>query len=107
MDERERRVAENEGIFREVNERIAEMSERFDVEEPEIVCECERIGCQERRMLPLDVYERVRAEGRRFLVTPGHENPEFERVVDQEVGWLIVEKIGEAGRLAEEADPSA
>jgi hypothetical protein len=106
VSERERRVADNEAIFREVNERVEELSDRLDVD-PEIVCECGALGCHERFQIPRGLYERVRAHGRRFIVLAGHEQPEFERVVDQHGGCLIVEKIGVAGTIAERQDPRA
>lgn len=51
------------------------------------------------------MYERVRARSRHFLVAPGHEQLEYERVVDQGNGWLVVTKIGVAGAVADDEDP--
>jgi hypothetical protein len=51
----------------------------------------------------LDVYESVRANPRRFIVKPGHERRELERVVDARDGYLVVEKVGDAGAVAERA----
>ena len=48
-------------------------------------------------------YERVRAHPRRFMVHPGHEEPEAERIVDPQSDYLVVEKNDEAGRVAEVA----
>jgi hypothetical protein len=106
VDERARRVAENEAVFREVNERIDDLAERLDVE-TEIVCECSRLDCAERLTVPADEYERVRAHGRRFLLAEGHEQPAVERVIDARGGWIVVEKVGEAGDVAEAEDPRA
>jgi len=38
------------------------------------------------------------------MVKPGHELPEFERVVEQE-SYYVVQKIGDAGEVAERLDP--
>ncbi len=103
-DERSRRVGENESAFRNVNERALEAADRLDVA-AELVCECSRLDCVDRLHVPLAVYEDVRRHERRFLVAAGHERPEYERVVDQGAGWLIVEKTGEAGEVASERDP--
>ena len=108
MDERsdEARVGRNESIFREINERAEEIGTALDGP-TDFLCECSRTDCTERMDVPLDVYEQVRARSRHFLVLPGHERLEYERVVDQGSGWLIVTKIGVAGEVAEEEDPRA
>lgn len=103
-DPRARRVGENESLYREVNERVEELSEELHVP-PEFVCECGRTDCSQRLQVPVDEYERVRANGRRFIVARGHERPEVEKVIDERDGWLVVEKIGEAGTAADEDDP--
>src|SRR5262245_7850713 len=104
-DERaEERVGRNESIFREINERVAELGTA--VEGPtEFLCECARTDCTERLSVPLDTYEQVRTRSRHFLVAVGHEQLEFERVVEQGDGWLVVTKIGVPGEVAEEEDP--
>lgn len=100
----EERVGRNESIFREINERAEEIGTA--VEGPtEFLCECYRTDCTERLRVPLDIYEQVRSRSRHFLVAPGHERLEFERVVDQGNGWLIVTKLGVAGEVAEDEDP--
>ncbi|HEX6787898.1 MAG TPA: hypothetical protein VF091_01555 [Gaiellaceae bacterium] len=100
----EARVGRNESIFREINERAEEIGAALE-RPTEFLCECYRTDCTERLSVPGDVYERVRARSRYFLVLPGHERHEFERVVDQGNGWLVVTKIGVAGEVAEEEDP--
>jgi len=98
------RVGRNESIFREINERAEEIGTA--VEGPTaFLCECARTDCTERLDVPSDVYEQVRARSRHFLVAPGHEQLEYERVVDQGDGWLVVTKIGVAGDVADDEDP--
>lgn len=99
----EQRVARNEALFREVNEAIAELEERLGAvaTAPVFVCECANPDCHEQ--LPdvdLAVYERTRANPRRFFVAPGHQNEEFEQVVERHPNFLIVEKTGGAGAAA-------
>ena len=108
MDGRERRIGENEALFRVVNEQatgmnvaLADVTESFT-----IVCECGQIECLERLRVPPDVYERTRAHGARFFVLRGHVIPDTESVVDEGDGYLIVEKdAGEPADLAEALDP--
>ena len=103
----EERAVRNEALFREVNEQARSLSDRQQsgpAEELLIICECSDDGCTERVSLPLAVYEAVRANPRRFVVVPGHDN-DFERVVERADGYAIVEKVGQAGRVAEQTDP--
>ena len=41
----------------------------------------------------------------RFLVTPGHVQPEVEHVVEKHRVYWVVEKFGEAAEVAEQTDP--
>jgi hypothetical protein len=104
----EERAGRNAALFREVNEQGRALAERFAEQEdvPAFICECSNDECVERLRVPIDVYESVRAHPRRFLVAPGHEG-EFEQVSEVGDGYLIVEKTGVAGRIAEQNDPRA
>ena len=77
MDERTRRVAENEALFRQVNERVVGR-ERRPAETFEIVCECADTQCMEHLRVTTEVYERTRSEPTDFLLKPGHAKPEYE-----------------------------
>src|ERR671935_1768321 len=107
----EERVAGNEALFREVNERRAETAEQFAGTEDEstpldFVCECGRAGCAEKMPMTLAEYERVRSEPTYFAIVPGHELPEVERVVERHATYLLVEKQdGDAHQVARETDP--
>jgi len=97
VNEHERR-ATTEALFRDVNERIAESAERFDAEKTEFVCECADPSCTHRVSASLAEYEEVRAEPTTFLLIPGHEHGDIERVVSDRGRFRIVEKIQAAGR---------
>ena len=73
---REERLAQNEAIFREVNERIAGVSETLGLDTVSAICECATAGCVERFDLSRGEYEGIRSSGDRFAVIPGHEEPE-------------------------------
>jgi hypothetical protein len=90
---RDRRLAENEILFRWVNER------RFQAEAgdcaPEwldIVCECADRECRRELAIATAEYEWLRQHPRRFAVLPGHEAPAVEDVVERFPGYVIVEK---------------
>ncbi len=87
------RIATTEAIFRTVNERIAESSERFDSESGEFVCECQDRSCTHRVEASLDEYEHVRADATHFLLAPGHDNARVERVDQRKRRYWVVEKF--------------
>jgi hypothetical protein len=105
--ERERRLGENEAIFRAVNERMVSWVERTPLEEVELYfCECADPSCRQKVRLSGSEYERVRSDATHFFVAPGHEVPDDETVVESHSNWLLVEKDEpEAREVAEETDP--
>lgn len=103
---REARLAQNEVVFRTVNEAIEQKAiELGGTDDYEFICECSAAACFERIALPLAEYEQVRSEGTRFFVAPGHENIAVELVVETRSNYVVVEKDGTAGIVAADADP--
>jgi len=103
MDERARRVGENEALFREVNDRVRDLNETFAVftEEMQIICECGNPTCVERLTLTPDEYRALRADPTRFALVPGHQAPDVETVVEQTDRFVVVGKDpGEPAELA-------
>jgi hypothetical protein len=84
-------AARTEALFRSVNDHIAAATDGF-VDDAEFVCECADAGCADRIEAPLDDYEEVRTEPKRFLVKPGHADEEIERVLTDEGDYQVVEK---------------
>ena len=85
MGAREERLAGNEALFREVNERVADVAKDFVEVEPiadpvEFTCECGRPTCTEQIALTLVEYEAVRAVPTHFAVVVGHDLPDIEQV---------------------------
>ena len=107
MDSRDARIAENQALFREMNEILAEWEDRqaAPAERHLFFCECGDVACQDRLFLTMAEYEAVRASSIRFAVLPGHEFPETERVVEEREGFLVVEKFEEARSIVEQSDP--
>ena len=105
------RFARNEALFREFNERVEEVAETFDPRDEGdslrigFVCECGNLDCLKQFDLTRAAYEEVRRNPKRFVVAPGHENTEVERVVARENRYLVVEKLEEAAQVAIEHDP--
>jgi hypothetical protein len=107
MDERERRIAENETRFREVNERLESVQASVGTGNGgiDVLCECGERDCTEQVTLALADYEAVRADPVAFVVKPGHEAPEVEHIVEQHGDYNIVRKQDEAAEIAHEQDP--
>lgn len=98
QEELEKR-GKTEALFREVNERIAESAEGFDHKRPEFICECGDPNCTHRVEASLDEYEEVRADGATFLLAPGHDDKEIERVVARRGHrFVVVEKVQRTAR---------
>jgi hypothetical protein len=108
MNERSLKIAKAEALYRDVNERIAETSKRFDSDEAEFMCECGDPGCAERLEVPLDEYEHIRSDATTLLLDPEHVEPEVERVVRERSGYAVVRKVDEAvARMVRLLDPRA
>jgi hypothetical protein len=100
------RAARNEALFREVNEEVARLEFRLEGDdEPQFVCECADETCVERVSVPLAAYEELRSHPRRFVLKPGHQHEDIERVVESTHGYVVVEKTAAAGVVAERTDP--
>jgi hypothetical protein len=107
---RDRKIALNQSIFRDANERIerAAQSHRFEANQGvPFLCECADPRCSETVMLSLADYEAVRAHADRFFLVAGHEAAAEtqERVLESGEGYAVVEKTGTAGAEAQRLDP--
>jgi hypothetical protein len=103
---RQRHAARAESGARDVNEAIERG--RWPGEEDDAAafrCECSALDCNQLISITPRDYEDVREHGRRFVMMPGHEDPSVELVVERRSAYVIVEKRGEAGRIAEASDP--
>lgn len=107
MDESKRRLAQNEAVFRDVNERIEGVAatQGTDAHRYEFICECSNADCTFRVTLTLAEYEGVRESGVRFFVLPGHAMLEVEQVIEHRDGYDVVEKTGEAAEFVEAQNP--
>jgi hypothetical protein len=112
VEKRHERLAINEALSREVNERVAALDEQavsmwaapsellF-----EFLCECSVDGgCEARVELTLEEYERVRVQDDRFAVAPGHESDQIEHVIERSDRFLIVDKVDAVERFTRD-DP--
>ena len=103
MDPRDERAAKNEGLLREVNDRIEEVGHSLHVlpqdQRLDFRCECGQAKCDSLVSLSVAEYKHVRSDNDRFAVLPGHEDGEIERVVERGDGYVIVDKRPTAERF--------
>ncbi len=103
MGERGERIGRNEALFRDVNERIEDVTEGGQAD---FLCECGDPECTQSLTLTLVVYEELRSEPRDFAVLPGHEQLDVEEIVERYDDYLVVRKHeGGAAEIAEARDP--
>jgi hypothetical protein len=108
MTAREERIGLNEAVFREVNERIEQVAEAFNLQDQQLdlLCECGRAECVDRISMTRAQYEELRSDSNSFAIRPGHDEPDVERVIANKKGYDVVEKFeGVPERIAEETDP--
>ena len=96
--DRETRAAENEDLFRRLNERLHALASIASSS----VLEADTPAPRVLELTP-GQYRSVRQTNRRFLVFPdlSHIDPTLETVVERHEGFWVVEKTGEAGEEAE------
>ncbi len=99
LETRAHRLGRNESLFREVNERIGQLDRtlaRPGLETDslwEFICECGDQACCEPVSLRSSEYEGIRARATSFLIVPGHDVAEIERVVERCERFEVVEKV--------------
>jgi hypothetical protein len=102
----QKKIAGNEALLREANESIGRgLWPGDDHRTVRFRCECAELGCNQAIELRVKDYEAVRAHPRRFVLAEGHERADAEAVIQRRNGFVVVEKEGEAGVVAEEKDP--
>jgi hypothetical protein len=106
-ERRRERIARNEALFREVNERVKEVTADPTAERIEFLCECGNADCTEAISLDRAEYEHLRSDPLLFGVKPGHAIPDVEDVVAEDERFETVRKRANEARIALETDPRA
>jgi hypothetical protein len=92
------RLDRNQILFREVNERLAEVAPP-SYRVTEFICECSRGDCTDTIPLDREQYEGIRSLANLFVVAAGHEVLEVDRIVGRTGLYTLIEKTNGA-RLA-------
>lgn len=104
MTERQKQVGRNENDARTANEAVS-ADDSSGTSTLSVVCECGNEKCDKPIEMSVDEYEVIRSEPAHFAVLDGHEILDCERVIASYDRYLVVEKFGDAGDVASEADP--
>lgn len=105
---RAERIGMNEAVFRDVNERIQEVADQFQLtaEPLDLICECGDASCVQRVSLTRAEYEALREDPNQFAIFPGHDAPDVETVVGKHAAYEVVrKKEGIPAQIAHETDP--
>jgi hypothetical protein len=101
---RELRAAQNQSLFRSINENLVELNVAFEAltETATFVCECAYLRCLEQIELTMSDYARIRANPTRFLVAPSEDHvlQGVEIVVERSEAFFVVAKIGVGAEVA-------
>ena len=106
VDDRERRLAQNEALFREVNERVEAVAHRLGP--------ASRTSSSASARTPTAPSESCShwpptsasaSDPKQFVVLPDHYTPEIEDLVVEEDSYWVVRKSGDAGEYVEHLDP--
>ena len=103
--ERKRTIARNEALFREVNERVEEVSGGAALEATDFLCECGNADCTQSIVLFEHEYEQLRSDPLLFAIAPGHEIEDVEDIVSENDRFRTVRKREDAAAIARHTDP--
>lgn len=80
-------------IFREINERVAEVTVQYQESRSEFVCECGRDDCMDHVELELGEYQTIRASGDYFIAAIGHCVDGVDRVAESRDGFDVLVQL--------------
>ncbi len=103
----EKKQIENEMIFRRTNEKVGTDLDELDTMykkdgDDDLVrnenmsltykCECSDENCVERIPMELTMYQDIHTNRKMFIIKPGHQVKNIERVIDKNVDYYVVKK---------------
>jgi hypothetical protein len=86
-------IATKQIVFREVNERIAEITAEQGESASQFVCECGGPDCVSTLQLSLGDYSGVRASGDFFIAASGHCVEGVDRLVESRDGYEVLAQL--------------
>ena len=101
----EKRAAQNEHLFRRLNEQIHKLDGNSGVGRLDAVCECGDEHCFAHVAIPLVAYVEVRRHLRRFIVAPGHES-HGDAIIGSGEGFVLLKSPRPPSRCNWQSFPS-
>lgn len=103
----EKKQIENETVFRNANEKVQAELDSFEktananshvidsIENTKLhfLCECSDENCMERVITTLKQYKKMHSNRRNFVVRPGHEAVNIEKVIAEKKKYNLVRKF--------------
>ncbi len=120
-----RRLAENEVLFRQLNEQIQQgfdetnrlakednqpeykISHGPDDRPLHFFCECSDENCRQRVLVNHHEYNKIHKRRDHFVIIPGHEHETIEHVVRREKEFYVIEKLSPPPKKAKKLNPTA
>lgn len=93
-DPGQQRLIQNERRLRRANELVDAGRDDGPRGRKELfLCECSNDDCAATLELQWDEYRAVRAHSERYVIRPGHETADVDRVVERHDGFVVVDKV--------------
>ena len=103
LDERKRRIGENEALFRRVNELVRPLERKWMT----VLCECGDRACRDQIVIAQEQYVRVREDSALFILRPGHDVSATEEIQSKNLEfWIVRKDPGLPERVARATDPN-
>lgn len=102
----ERRLAENELLFRHNNSKKKYQVQKDAMEDEPIIdfyCECSDRSCHERIYLTPETYEALHQNNKQFIALLGHENTAIEEVIKLEGEVNVIQKFIDPSEIIRES----
>jgi hypothetical protein len=104
LEDRKRKIGENEGIFRQVNELVRPL----DQDVMTVLCECGDAACRDQLVIAHDEYARLRQDPTLFVLRPGHDFDETEQVEAKHLEyWIVRKRAGLPAQIARDTNPAS
>lgn len=101
----QKKLAENEVVFRKANEKVQKAledalkeAEEYGIDAPDtdiplhLFCECADDKCLERVVLTIAKYNELHPNPATFVILPGHEVAQIEKIIKKTKDYYVVEK---------------
>ena len=86
-------IRSRQRVFREVNDRIAEITVNQEESKGGFLCECGQADCHAKIAVSLADYQALRSEGDFFIAAPGHCVEGIDQLVESREGFEVLVQV--------------